>query len=74
MADLEPGLNSAFIRLSAQPRISAHLEEAPTLKVEIVNKRPASNNRPPSPFPPIEVHNIGVLTSVTMRLKLTKYY
>ena len=35
--------------MSAQPRISAHLEQAPILKAEKVNKRPASNKRPPPP-------------------------
>ena len=30
-------------------RISAHLEKAPILKVEKVDKRPASNKRPPPP-------------------------
>ena len=33
-----------FIRISVQPRISAHLEQAPILKAEKFNKRPASNN------------------------------
>ena len=42
---------SVFIRISAQPQISAHLEKAPILKVEKVNKRPASNKRPPPPPP-----------------------
>ena len=37
--------------MSAQPRISAHLEYAPILKAEKVNKRPALNKRPP-PLPP----------------------
>ena len=32
--------------LRAQPQISAHLEQAPILKAEKVNKRPASNKRP----------------------------
>ena len=41
-----PG-STVFIRISAQPRISAHLEWAPILKAEKVNKRPASNKRPP---------------------------
>ena len=31
---------TVFIRISAQPLISAHLEEAPILKAEKVNKRP----------------------------------
>ena len=44
--------DTVFIRISAQPRISAHLEYAPILKVEKVNKRPASNKRPPPPPPP----------------------
>ena len=51
--------STVFIRLSTQPRISAHLERAPTLKVEKVNKRPASNKRPP-PLP----HPQKVLLSV----------
>ena len=42
---------TVFIRISAQPRISAHLEYAPILKAEKVNKRPASNKRPPQPHP-----------------------
>ena len=42
---------SVFIRISAQPRISAHLEWAPILKAEKVNKRPASKKRPPPPPP-----------------------
>ena len=42
--------NTVFIRISAQPQISAHLE-APILKAEKVNKRPALNKRPP-PSPP----------------------
>ena len=45
---------TVFIRISAQPRISAHLEQAPILKAEKVNKRPASNKRPPHhPFLPL---------------------
>ena len=42
---------TVFIRISSQPRISAHLEYAPILKAETVNKRPASNKRPPPPPP-----------------------
>ena len=33
--------NTVFIQINAQPRISAHLEKAPILKAEKVNKRPA---------------------------------
>ena len=42
-------LYTVCIRISAQPRISAHLEYAPILKAEKVNKRPASNKHPPHP-------------------------
>ena len=42
---------TVFIRISAEPRISAHLESAPILKAEKFNKRPASNKRPPPPPP-----------------------
>ena len=31
---------TVFIRISAQPRISAHLKQAPIPKAEKVNKRP----------------------------------
>ena len=34
-----------------QPRISTHLKKAPIPKAEKVNKRPASNKRPPHPTP-----------------------
>ena len=44
-------IDTVFIRISAQPRISAHLEQAPILKAEKVNKRPASNKRPPLLLP-----------------------
>ena len=44
------GQITVFIRISAQPRISAHLE-SPIRKAEKVNKRPASNKRPPPPPP-----------------------
>ena len=40
-------MTTVFIRISAQPRISAHLEQAPILKAEKFNKRPASNKHPP---------------------------
>ena len=40
---------TVFIRIIAQPRISAHLEQAPILKPDKANQRPASNKRPP-PF------------------------
>ena len=40
---------TVFIRISAQPGISAHLEQAPILKAEKVNKRQASNKRPRAP-------------------------
>ena len=43
---------TVFIRISAQPGISARLEQAPILKAEKVNKRQASNKRPPHPTPP----------------------
>ena len=43
--------NTVFIRISAQLRTSAHLEQAPILKAEKVNRRPASNKRPPPPHP-----------------------
>ena len=35
---------SVFIRISAQPRISAHLEWAPILKTEKVNKRSSTHS------------------------------
>ena len=38
-----------FIRISTQPRISAHLEKAPILKAEKVNKRPPLPNPTPTP-------------------------
>ena len=50
---------TVFIRISAQPRISAHLEKAPILKAEKVNKRPASNKRPPLPNPTPTQTEIG---------------
>ena len=37
--------STVIIRISAQPRISAHLEQAHILKAEKVNKRPP----PPAP-------------------------
>ena len=44
-----------FIWFSTQPRICAHLEKAPILQGEKVNRRLASNKRPPQttlpPFP-----------------------
>ena len=40
-------LYTVCIRISAQPRISAHLEYVPILKAEKVNKRPALNKHPP---------------------------
>ena len=43
---------TVFIRISAQPGISAHLELAPILKADKVSKRPASNKRPPPPHLP----------------------
>ena len=39
------------IQISAQPRISAHLEQALILKGEKVNKRSASNKCPPLLLP-----------------------
>ena len=42
--------NTVFIRISAQPRISAHLEEVSILKAEKVNKRPASIKRSTNPL------------------------
>ena len=39
------------IRISAQPRISAHLEQALILKAEKVNKRSASNKCSPLLLP-----------------------
>ena len=39
---------AVFIQISTQPRISTHL------KVEKVNKRPASNKRP-APPPPTQI-------------------
>ena len=43
--------STVFVRISAQPRSSAHLEQAPILKAEKVNKHPASNKCPPPPLP-----------------------
>ena len=42
---------TVFIWISTQPRISAHLEYVPILRAGKVNKRPASNKRPPPPHP-----------------------
>ena len=47
--------NTVSIRISAQPRISFHLEQAPILKAEKVNKRSVSNKRPP-PHHPLSPH------------------
>ena len=56
MTDFSTLSYTVFIAISAQPRISAHLEKAPILKAEIVIKRPASNKRPPHPLPlPIKI-------------------
>ena len=44
-----PDTFTVFILISAQPRISAHLEQAPIPKAEKVTKRPASNKRPTPP-------------------------
>ena len=52
MTDFSTLSYTVFIAISAQPRISAHLEKAPILKVEIVIKPPATNKRPPPPPPP----------------------
>ena len=50
-------LTTLFIWISAQPWISTHLEWAPILKAEKVNKHPASNKRPPHPLPlPIKLN------------------
>ena len=45
-------MTTVFIRISAKPRISAHLQQAPILKAEKFNKRPASNKHPPPPHLP----------------------
>ena len=52
MTDFSTLSYTVFIAISAQPRISAHLEKAPILKVEIVIKPPAPNKRPSPPPPP----------------------
>ena len=58
MTDFSTLSYTVFIAVSAQPRISAHLEKAPILKAEIVIKRPPppppppnQNKRPPPPHP-----------------------
>ena len=49
---------TVFIQISAQPRISDHLEYVPILKAEKVNKRPASNKTPlHPPSLPLKLHN-----------------
>ena len=49
MTDFSTLSYTVFIAVSAQPRISAHLEKAPILKAEIVIKLPTPNKRPPPP-------------------------
>ena len=56
MTDFSTLSYTVFIAISAQPRISAHLEKAPILKAEIVIKLPTPNKRPPPPPPhPIKI-------------------
>ena len=52
MTDFSTLSYAVFIAISAQPRISAHLEKAPILKAEIATKRPAPNKCPPPPPAP----------------------
>ena len=43
--------HTVSIRIGAQPRISAHLEKAPILKAEKVNKRPLPPHTTSRPLP-----------------------
>ena len=52
------GTLTVFIRISAQPRTSAHLEYAPILKAEKFNKRPPPPHLPP-PQTQISAHPLS---------------
>ena len=56
---------TVFIRISAQPRISAHLERVPILKSEKVNKRPASNKRAPGTLSPSQSNSVSAHPHLT---------
>ena len=66
-------LFTTFIRISAQPWISNHLENAPTLKAEKGKERPSSNMHPSPPQPPltqsqISAHRHIIRTTFTLTI------